>query len=335
MAGLLSYECLAFIGVVVSLYAYSKISKHYHWFDHPDETRKLHKQAIPTSAGLVFMLPCVFMAIFMSQMSPLHSTTTGIMLLMLILMGGVDDFKPIAVKLRLSIITVISFSLVLYTFNNAQLNLLILGIYIIGLIWWLNLYNFMDGADGMTALHAIVTATGYLLAFVLLSPKFVTTLPFMALFILCLLAFLLFNFPKAQLFMGDSGSLSVAFVLAIFALSGIQLKLFDELFVISFHLCFIVDATLTLLTRLKYKHRLSQAHSLHYFQLLIKSGHSHAFVSILYAAATILLISITLFIQVKQLDFSYRLLILLMETLILSLLWFNFHKNTNFKHFVQ
>jgi Fuc2NAc and GlcNAc transferase len=193
----------------------------------------------------------------------------------------------------------------------------------------------MDGADGMTALHAVITAMGYLAAFVLLSQNSIFILPYMGLFILCLLAFLLFNFPKARLFMGDAGSLSVAFVLAVLALSGLQLKLFDELFIISFHLCFIVDATLTLFLRLKFKHKLSQAHSLHYFQLLIKSGHSHAFVSGLYALVTVFLVSVTLFLRYKQVDFVFRLVALLLETTILSLLWFNFHKKTKFKHFLQ
>jgi UDP-N-acetylmuramyl pentapeptide phosphotransferase/UDP-N-acetylglucosamine-1-phosphate transferase len=335
MIGLLSIECIVFIAVVISLYGYLKISKYYHWFDHPDESRKMHNQAIPTSAGLVFMLPVALMSLFLPLMVPLHHIPTGLMLLVLMLMGGVDDFKPISVKIRLIIVTVISVLLVYYVFKDTNLNLLLLGVYVLGLIWWLNLYNFMDGADGMTALHAVITALGYLAAFFILSPKYIPTLPYIALFILSLVAFLLFNFPKARLFMGDSGSLSVAFVLALLALSGLQLKLYDELFIISFHLCFIVDATLTLFVRLKHKHKLSQAHSLHYFQLLIKSGHSHAFVSIVYAFVTALLVSLTLFLQYKQIDFTLRLVILLIETSILSLLWFNFHKKTKFKHFVQ
>ena len=335
MTGLLAIELIIFVAVVISLYGYLKISTHYHWFDHPDETRKLHNQAIPTSAGLVFMLPVVLMSLLFPLLVPLQHFSTGLMLLVLLLMGGVDDFKPISVKIRLITVTVISVLLVYYTIKNNHLNLFLLGIYVLGLIWWLNLYNFMDGADGMTALHAVIAAIGYLVAFVLLSQNSIVTLPFMGLFILCLVAFLLFNFPKAKLFMGDSGSLSVAFVLAVLALSGLQLRLFDELLVISFHLCFIVDATLTLFVRLRYKHNLSQAHSLHYFQLLIKSGHSHAFVSAAYAVLTALLVSVTLFLQYMQLDFTFRLVVLLLETTILCFLWFNFHQKTKFKHFLQ
>lgn len=335
MTGFFVIELLVFFTVVIALYFYLKICIHYHWFDHPNEPRKLHSQAIPTSAGLVFMLPMVLISLFFPLTVPLQQISTGLILLVFILMGAVDDFNPISVKIRLLIITGLSILFVYITFKHNNFNLILLGVYVLGLIWWLNLYNFMDGADGMTTLHAIVTTVGYLGSVVILTHNINITTPFMGLFILCLLAFLLFNFPKAQLFMGDSGSLSVAFVLAVLALSGLQLRLFDELLVISFHLCFIVDATLTLFVRLRYKHNLSQAHSLHYFQLLIKSGHSHAFVSVAYAVVTALLVSSTLFLQYKQLGFELRLLILLIETSILSLLWFNFHKKTKFKHFVQ
>ena len=82
--------------------------------------------------------------------------------------------------------------------------------------------------------------------------------------------------------MGDSGSLSVAFMLAVIAMYGLTLKLFDEIVIISFHLVFIVDATLTLFTRMKFKQKLTQAHNLHCFQALVASGKSHVFVSMLY-----------------------------------------------------
>jgi len=335
MTGIIAIELLVFVVVAVMLFIYLKVSKHYHWFDHPDESRKLHNQAVPTSAGLVFMLPVMMMLLFLPLAVPLHHISTGLILFALVFMGGIDDFKPISVKIRLSIISVLSLLFVYFTFKYSDLNQFLFVIYVLGLIWWLNLYNFMDGADGMAALHAIVTTIGYLCSIVILTHNINLTIPFMGLFILSLLAFLLFNFPKAKLFMGDSGSLSVAFILAVLALSGMHLKIFDELLVISFHLCFIIDATLTLFMRLRHRHKLSQAHSLHYFQLLIKSGHSHAFVSGIYAMVTALLVVITLYLQYKQVDFGLRLTVLLIETLILSFLWFNFHKKTKFKHFVQ
>ncbi len=330
-----TFELLAFVINIILLSIYLKVSHHYHWFDKPDEERKLHQIAKPTAAGLIFMLPLLLALLIFPVVFPINGYLLAWPLLILLLLGGVDDFKPISVSLRLGVITLVSGYFLYAVFENTDIHYLLLSVYLLGLVWWLNLYNFMDGADGMTALHAIVCLAGYIFAFTVLQEGEYLALPYMLLFLLCLLSFLLFNFPRSKMFMGDAGSLSVAFVLAAFALYGLFHHLFDETLVISFHLVFIIDATLTLFTRMKFKHKLSQAHNLHVFQTMIKMGKSHAYVSTYYALLTVVLVVIALYLQFTQAGLVTRAVILLLEGVILSFFWIKFHNKTKFERFVK
>lgn len=333
--GLLSYLLITAFITVILLTIYLFTSRHFHWFDKPNEQRKIHSQAKPTSAGLVFMLPVVLFLLFVPDFMPNYAFSIGILLMVLVIMGGIDDFKPISVKIRLLAIVIIGCYLLYLFFNDKTVGYSVLFIYLLGIIWWLNLYNFMDGADGMAVLQGIVSIIGYIIIFYVSNINSVVfSIPYMLLFLLCLLAFLLFNFPSAKMFMGDSGSLSVALFLAVFALYGISINLFDEILVISFHLVFIVDATLTLFTRLKFKHSLSSAHNLHYYQALIHSGKSHALVSSLYFLISVLIVGISVYLHLSGVGLTVRLTVLLFEILFLSYFWYNFHNKTKFKRFI-
>ena len=333
--GILSYEIAVFFVNLILLFIYIKASQRFHWFDQPDEERKIHKNAIPTSAGLIFMAPMVLAFLLMPAWFPSHSYSIGFVLLVLLIMGGLDDFLNISVKMRLLIVSC-ACAFFLYTlYQPHDINFFLLFVYFLGLVWWLNLYNFMDGADGMAGLHAFVTTCGYILAFAIFENTYLMVLIYLILFLLCLLSFILFNFPQAKIFMGDSGSFSVSFLLAAFALFGISENIFDQILVISFHLVFIIDATLTLVTRMWFKHNLSQAHNLHLFQALIHGGTSHAVVSMWYAIMTAITVVIALYLTFIQVDLYIRLAVLLIETLILSIIWIKYHNKTKFKQFVS
>lgn len=332
--GILAFEGLAFLVNVILLFFYIKISQRYHWFDQPNEKRKIHSEAIPTSAGLIFMAPMVALFLLLPAWFPAHSYVIGFIILVLLFMGGVDDFKSISVGLRLLIVGGASAVLLYAIYLPHDINYLLLFIYFLGVVWWLNLYNFMDGADGMAVMHAIITTCGYIFAFTIFEIKFIMVLIVLILFLMCLLSFFIFNFPKAKIFMGDSGSLSIAFLLAVFALYGISENVFDQTLVISFHLVFIVDATLTLLIRFKCKQKLSQAHNLHLYQALIYDGKPHATVSIWYALMTFVTVLIALCLAYLQIDVYLRLTILLIETAILSIIWYKYHNKTNFERFL-
>ena len=147
--------------------------------------------------------------------------------------------------------------------------LLVLGL---GLLWFTNLYNFMDGSDGIMAVETLSISLGMvLLLFAAGDMREIYHLQF------CIaaatLAFLLFNWPPARLFAGDVGSIPIGFftgfMLILFALhvswkAAILLPLY-----------FAADATITLGKRLLRREKIWQAHSSHYFQQAIRKGFSH------------------------------------------------------------
>ncbi len=326
---------VGFVSTGILLYFYLKLSHKFHWFDKPDEDRKSHTTVIPTSAGIAFMLPIIGFSWVMSSVSILSSSVLLIALVLLLVIGAYDDFRNLSVKFRLLISGVVSATAVAIFFEFEMSNVLLLTVYFLGIIWWMNLFNFMDGADGMAVLHALVALVGYSVYFLVFSADGFVYLPFLLFVIASLFAFLLFNFPHAKMFMGDSGSLSLSFLIAVIALFGISQGIFDEFVVIAFHLVFIIDATLTLLFRIKYKHAMTQAHNLHLYQALILSGKSHASISFYYALTSFVITAITLYLRYVEVSQPVMLMVLVLEAMILSIYWFNFHNKTKFKRFIR
>jgi UDP-N-acetylmuramyl pentapeptide phosphotransferase/UDP-N-acetylglucosamine-1-phosphate transferase len=106
--------------------------------------------------------------------------------------------------------------------------------------------------------------------------------------VLILTVYLIFNLWLKKLFMGDSGSLPLAWIIAVMALFAILTETLSYAHVAIIHSAFIVDATLTLLYRLKNGDNVTQAHATHLYQRWVKSGRSHFDVSGFYALITAL-----------------------------------------------
>lgn len=149
----------------------------------------------------------------------------------------------------------------------------ILG-YIIGaffLVWWLNLFNFMDGTDGIAASEAVFVAAA--LAGFLYNAD--SQLFQVALFLAVASAgFLFWNRPPAKIFMGDVGSGYLGFVLGVLVLMAAHrspFMLFSGLVLFG---VFFVDATYTLLYRIASGQKWYEAHCSHTYQHAAKNyGH--------------------------------------------------------------
>lgn len=141
------------------------------------------------------------------------------------------------------------------------------------LVWMLNLYNFMDGIDGLASVEAICVTTGGALLY-LISGDQLTALPVLLL-AFSVAGFLLWNFPPAKIFMGDGGSGFLGLVLGILSL--IAARHASGLFWAWTILLgvFIVDATVTLLRRLIRGERVYEAHRSHAYQYASRKCVSH------------------------------------------------------------
>ena len=147
------------------------------------------------------------------------------------------------------------------------------------LVWLLNLYNFMDGIDGIAGIEAITVCLGGSLAFIFAIPSsqdWLTPTVLLA----AVAGFLYWNFPRARIFMGDSGSGFLGLTLGLLSIQAAQVN--PELFWCWLILLgvFIVDATTTLLRRVLRGEAFHEAHHSHAYQYASRRFAGHRQVSI-------------------------------------------------------
>jgi UDP-GlcNAc:undecaprenyl-phosphate GlcNAc-1-phosphate transferase len=140
-------------------------------------------------------------------------------------------------------------------------------------IWMTNLFNFMDGSDGLAGGMALFGFSFYGIAALMHGNDAFAMMNFTV--GAAALGFLYHNFHPARVFMGDSGSIPLGFLVAGFGVWGWQQDLWPFWYPVLVFSPFVVDATVTLLKRTLRKENIMQAHREHYYQRLIQMGWSH------------------------------------------------------------
>ncbi len=144
---------------------------------------------------------------------------------------------------------------------------------VVGTIWMTNLYNFMDGSDGLAGGMA---AFGFGTYAVLASQHGDLILANASLAIAAAaIGFLVFNFHPAKVFMGDAGSIPLGFLAAAIGVLGWRDSLWPPWVPIVAFGPFAIDASVTLLKRLVRREKVWQAHRTHYYQRLVQCGWGH------------------------------------------------------------
>lgn len=236
-------------------------------------TRSLHVQPTPRGGGLGFAL---LLPLLLWLSAPLHDTGLLVWCLGLTamaLLGLADDRHNLPARLRFGVQALLVGMLVAAHAEQVQQQVpiwqpLALLLVAVALLWLVNLYNFMDGINGIAAVQALYALlgaawlggwqqTGLLLAAAAVA------------------GFLPWNFPRARIFMGDAGSLTLGYLLAGLALrmdagGGTGLWVMATLLV-----PFGVDATLTLARRAWRREGLATAHRTHLYQRLALLLGSH------------------------------------------------------------
>lgn len=179
---------------------------------------------------------------------------------------------------------------------------------IIGMVWFINLFNFMDGVDGFASLEAITIClvlfflSGGLINLLLLS---------------CIAGFLFWNWPKAKIFMGDVGSTQLGFILVVLGIYFHNTFRFSILNWIMLTSPFWFDATLTLFRRWRNDEKLGEAHRKHAYQRIVQAGFSHLKVTIyLLLINTGVVIIILIYREIKFLQIPLFILTLVIFYLI-------------------
>ena len=192
-------------------------------------------------------------------------------LALLIGVSLLDDLKDVGVTWRLMIHVASAVLAAMAVLRGADW--WVLTIAALAIAWMINLYNFMDGADGIAGGMAVIGFGAYGAA-ALAGGDFLlaaTSLSIAG----AALGFLLFNFPPARVFMGDVGAIPLGCLAAVLDLAGWQRGAWPWWFGVLIFSPFIADASLTLAKRLMRGARVWHAHREHYYQRLIQSGWSH------------------------------------------------------------
>jgi len=235
------------------------------WFlDRPNH-RSLHVSPIPRIGG-VAMIPAALIAI------AVWGGYWEIVVLAAVLMALslIDDWRHLRPSVRLLGHLVCAVAVIWMLLPD--LPLAFVFALAIAVAWITNLFNFMDGSDGLAGGMALIGFGAYAVAAG-------GTHPMLGAAALAVCgaagAFLLFNFPPARVFMGDAGSIPLGFLAAALGLVGWRAGLWPLWFPVVVFGPFMVDASVTLARRIVKGERVWEAHRSHYYQRLILSGWTH------------------------------------------------------------
>jgi Fuc2NAc and GlcNAc transferase len=276
------FYILAFIISYFLTLLYRKYALHKALLDIPND-RSSHTIPTPRGGGLaialVWYLGLIFFK-FQNKIEPglFYALISGIPLTII---GLADDMFNLKPRLRF---LVHFFSAIIGLYFLGGLHLIDLGfislnfsdnligyylvnlLVIIAIIWFINLFNFLDGIDGYLGSELVFLGGAY----------FIFTGNLLGLLLISAVGgFLIWNWPKAKIFMGDVGSTLSGFIIAIFIIyfqNSYQISVITSLILTS---VFWFDATVTIIRRFLNKENLSEAHRKHAFQRIVQAGFSH------------------------------------------------------------
>jgi UDP-GlcNAc:undecaprenyl-phosphate GlcNAc-1-phosphate transferase len=238
--------------------------------DHPN-VRSLHHRPVPKGGGLAvwsgWLLATVWLAAPQPWIAPL---------LLIITVSFWDDRYGVPAWTRLLIQAIAAGAWI--WLSEAPLNPFAV---VVAIVWMANLFNFMDGSDGLAVAMALIGFGAYAIAE---SMAGAGDAPILWALVAAIAPCLVMNFPPAKLFMGDVGAVPLGFIAATFGISGWYGGAWPGWFPLLVFLPFIADASVTLVLRLLYGAKIWEAHREHFYQKLVQLGFGHRGTLVLYGA---------------------------------------------------
>jgi UDP-N-acetylmuramyl pentapeptide phosphotransferase/UDP-N-acetylglucosamine-1-phosphate transferase len=233
--------------------------------DHPNE-RSLHERPVPRTGGIAILLGVAAAAAFDAALWLPLAVALG-----LAAVSFVDDLRGIPTALRLVLHLAVAGFFCWYVL--APIHPLELALITLGVAWLTNLYNFMDGADGLAGGMAVIGFGAYAAAAWSAGHGALAALS------LALAAaaagFLAHNFHPARIFLGDVGSIPLGFLAGALGVLGWRDDVWPLWFPVLVFGPFIGDATITLIKRAVRGERVWRAHREHYYQRMVRMGFGH------------------------------------------------------------
>jgi UDP-N-acetylmuramyl pentapeptide phosphotransferase/UDP-N-acetylglucosamine-1-phosphate transferase len=235
--------------------------------DYPN-SRSLHKTPVPRIGGLGLLLGAMLSWRLFAVDLPV---SVWLSIVVLISISITDDLWKMPVWSRLCVHSLTAAVFAFLTIDILDWHIQVCLFLVI--IWMTNLYNFMDGSDGLAGGMTLIGFGYYGLVACLSSNIGFAVLNFSI--AAAALGFLLHNFYPARIFLGDSGAIPLGYMAAVMGLLGWLHELWSLWVPLLIFSPFITDASVTLIKRLCGGKKIWQAHREHYYQRLVQSGLGH------------------------------------------------------------
>lgn len=259
-AGAVSFV-VAFLVAQVLLSRFGRLA-----LDQPNE-RSLHERPVPRTGGIAVLAGA-------SASLAFGGTSLALPLGLALLLAAVsfaDDVRSLPASARLLAHVLAAAIFVWYVLTPVawwQAALLV-----VAMAWLTNLYNFMDGSDGLAGGMTAIGFGAYAAA------AFLANDTPLAMVSLCIaaasVAFLVFNFHPARIFLGDVGSIPLGFLAGALGIQGWRDDAWPLWFAVAVFAPFIADASITLVRRLARGDRVWRAHRDHYYQRMVRGRLGH------------------------------------------------------------
>jgi Fuc2NAc and GlcNAc transferase len=254
--------------------------------------RQSHELATPTGGGLGLIFSIVVTTVCLQLVIPLpdfwwQNMLPGVVLLAIV--GWCDDKLSVSSIIRLLVQLAVSLWLLGFGWSEfSSKDMGLLAVTAAAMVWMMNLYNFMDGSNGMAGFQGVFAGMT-MAVFFQIGGQHAMALVALVVAAACA-GFLPLNFPQARVFMGDVASVPLGFIFASLTVFGVMTGSLSLPVAILIMSVFIVDATLTLLSRVFRGERWYTAHAQHLYQQLIAQGWTHRQVLLIYQFVNVIVV---------------------------------------------
>jgi len=283
-----------------------KAIKSLSWLDKPND-RKVHRKAIPTMGGMGIFLSMIFVILIRPSLFSSDIMFVLVGATIMFITGILDDLNDIKPRNKLYIQLITALLMVLYGIRIENLQVLGIGnismflsifLSVICIVFFINAFNLIDGIDGLAGGLSIITLSFFSFLFYFAGAYDFALLS--AALAGSSFAFLFFNFNPARIFMGNTGSLTIGFIISIIAIRALQLPpaiYVDTFRVDSFSVVFALvllpslDAVRVIITRMLKGFSPFRPDKTHIHHIMLDAGLTHKTASVaLYCTQIIILL---------------------------------------------
>lgn len=289
--------------------------------------RSSHVTPTPGGGGVGIVAGGSIAGLLMALLLPWLGVPVIMAGILLAFIGYSDDKRPIAARWRLGAQVLLMGAIVAVLPLN-QLGLpvpesVLLVLLTIGGALWINLFNFMDGIDGLAASEAIFLLAGAALLAYLFEPGIIDDprLWWMIGLAAACLGFLPLNWPPAKIFMGDAGSTYLGLMTAFFALTTMLSFWLTPWQWLILGGLFLADSLTTLIRRMLRRERFWEGHKRHAYQALQRRFGSHLKATLLYVGINVIVLLPLAYVAGAYRDWGFAIAALTYVVLVAAALW--------------